>query len=314
MTIAEQAASLAHSEKIFNRSSAAARIGVWECTLADESLVWTDVVYDLFDQERGTPLDRAVTLKCYPEESLRALHEARSKAIEERSGFSLETKIVTPKGNRRWIRITATVESIDGVAVRIFGMKQDITEEKLLADRNRYLAEYDVMTGLANRSRFQSKLSELVTATMATKPFGALLLIDLDEFKSVNDSCGHAAGDECLREAAQRIGSVCVGAELVARIGGDEFAVMLGAGLSFGEILETAAAIVAEMNRPVLFRGRLLQLGASVGVALVDDCTPSQLFVMADAALYAAKDAGRGTYRLHRPGSGQRAPRPFAVA
>ena len=310
--IAGQAASLAHSRKIFDRASAAARIGVWECNLADESLVWTDVVYDLFDQERGTPLDRAVTLKSYPEESLRALSEARSKAIEDRTGFVLETEIVTPKGNRRWIRITATVECVDGVAVRIFGMKQDITDEKIMADRNRYLAEFDVMTGLANRGRFQARLAEL--SMQGTKPFGALLLIDLDEFKSVNDSCGHAAGDECLREAAQRIGRVCTGAELVARIGGDEFAVMLGANLSFGEVSEAAAGIVAEMKRPVLFRGRSLQLGASVGVALVDDCTPSQLFVMADTALYAAKNAGRSTFRIHRPGSGGRAPRPYAAA
>lgn len=304
--IAEQAASLAHSRKIFDRSSAAARIGVWECTLADESLVWTDVVYDLFDQERGTPLDRAVTLKCYPEESLRALTRARSKAIEDRSGFTLETEIVTSKGNRRWIRITATVECVDGVPVRIFGMKQDITEEKILADRNRYLAEFDVMTGLANRSRFQSKLSELGATTLAAKPFGSLLLIDLDEFKSVNDSCGHAAGDECLREAAHRIRRVCKNAELVARIGGDEFAVMLGADLQFAEISETARAIVDAMRRPVAFRGRMLQLGVSVGIALVDDCTPSQIFLMADAALYAAKNAGRNTFRIHKPVPGRR--------
>jgi diguanylate cyclase (GGDEF)-like protein len=311
--IAEQQASLAHSQKIFDRSSKAARIGVWECTLADESLVWTDVVYDLFDQERGTPLDRSVTLQCYPEESLKALSKARSQAIADRTGFTLETEIVTPRGNRRWIRITATVECADGIPVRIFGMKQDITEEKIMADRNRYLAEFDVMTGLANRSRFQAKLAEL-GAIRATRPFGALLLIDLDEFKSVNDSCGHAAGDECLREAAERIGDVCRGADLVARIGGDEFAVILGVRHSFGDISETAAAIVAEMSRPVPFRGRQLQLGASVGVALVDDCTPSQLFVMADAALYAAKNAGRGTFRIHKPGSGPRSSRPYAAA
>ena len=304
--IREQAASLAHSRKIFDRSAAAARIGVWECTLADESLVWTDVIYDLFDQERGTPLDRAVTLKCYPEESLRALTKARSAAIEERSGFALETEIVTAKGNRRWIRITATVECVDGVAVRIFGMKQDITEEKILADRNRYLAEFDVMTGLANRSQFQAKLSELTTAAAGHRPFGALLLIDLDEFKSVNDSYGHAAGDECLKEAAQRLRSVCADAALVARIGGDEFAVMTRTDLSFGGISETARAIVAEMSRPVRFRGRQLQIGASVGIALVEDATASQLFLMADTALYAAKNAGRSTFRIHRPGVGKR--------
>jgi diguanylate cyclase (GGDEF)-like protein len=303
--IRAQAASLAHSQKIFERSSAAARIGVWECNLADESLVWTDVVYDIFDLPRGAALDRGEILRCYPEESARQLHKWRSKALAERSGFSLDTEIVTVRGNRRWIRITATVECVDGVAVRIFGMKQDITEEKILADRNRYLAEFDVMTGLANRSQFQSRLSELSEAGDA-RPLGALLLIDLDEFKSVNDSCGHAAGDQCLREAALRIGNACRGAELVARIGGDEFAVMLGAHLQFAEISETARTIVEEMRRPVVFNGRELQLGASVGIALVDGCAPSQLFMMADSALYAAKAAGRSTFRIHRPGPGRR--------
>jgi len=305
--IRAQADSLAHSRKIFDRSSAAARIGVWECNLADESLVWTDVVYDIFDLPRGAPLDRGETLRCYPEESARQLHKWRSKAIEERSGFSLDTEIVTARGNRRWIRITATVECVDDVPVRIFGMKQDITEEKILADRNRYLAEFDVMTGLANRSRFQSRLAELNGgATGEARPFGALLLIDLDEFKAVNDSCGHAAGDECLREAAQRIRESCGDAELVARIGGDEFAVMLGPHLRFGDISEVARAIVEAMRRPVNFHGRELQLGASVGIALVDGCAPSQLFMMADSALYAAKAAGRNTFRIHRPGPGRR--------
>jgi diguanylate cyclase (GGDEF)-like protein len=311
--IRAQAASLAHSRKIFDRSSAAARIGVWECTLADESLVWTDVVYDIFDLPRGAALDRGEILRCYPEESARQLHKWRSKAIEERSGFSLDTEIVTARGNRRWIRITATVECVDDVPVRIFGMKQDITEEKILADRNRYLAEFDVMTGLANRSQFQSRLSELSEAGNA-RPFGALLLIDLDEFKSVNDSYGHAAGDECLREAALRIGDACPGAELVARIGGDEFAVMLGAHLRFGDISEIGRAIVEAMRRPVVFHGHELQLGASVGIALVDGCAPSQLFMMADSALYAAKAAGRSTFRIHRPGPGRRPKGSFAAA
>ena len=304
--IRQQVASLAHSQKIFARASAAARIGVWECILADESLIWTDVVYDIFDLPRGSALDRGAILKCYPAESLKALTLRRSKAITDRTGFSLETEIVTAKGNRRWIRITASVECVDGVAVRIFGMKQDITEERLLADHNRYLAEFDVMTGLANRSRFQSKLAELTLAESGdNKPFGALLLIDLDAFKSVNDGYGHAAGDECLRQAGQRIRHVCGGAELVARIGGDEFAVILGAQLPFAEISEAARAIVEALFRPMLFRDRRLQLGASVGVALADDCTPAQLFLMADTALYAAKNAGRNTFRIHKPGSGK---------
>ncbi|NVN85923.1 MAG: sensor domain-containing diguanylate cyclase [Rhodopseudomonas sp.] len=306
----DQSTLLAHSRKIFDRASAAARIGVWECTLPQESLVWTDVVYDIFDLPRGAALDRGEILRCYPVESARELHKRRSNAIDQCSGFSLDTEIVTVKGNRRWIRITATVESVDGVAVRIFGIKQDITDEKILADRNRYLAEVDVVTGLANRSRFQSALGELDAAAGTGKPFGALLLIDLDEFKAINDGCGHAVGDECLKQAGQRIGNVCGGARLVARIGGDEFAVMLGTDLQFADISGIARAIVEEMRRPIVLHGRELQLGVSVGIALVDGCSSAQLFTMADAALYAAKGAGRNTFRIYKPGSS----RPLASA
>ena len=305
--ICEQAASLAFSRKTFDRASAAARIGVWQCNLADESLVWTDVVYDLFDLPRGSVPDRKQTLACYPEDSARELHRRRSKAIAECSGFDLDAEIITVKGNRRWIRITASVECEDGIAVRIFGMKQDITEEKILADRTRYLAEFDAMTGLANRSQFQLKLSTLSNASNhETKPLGALLLIDLDEFKSVNDSFGHAAGDESLRETAQRLRSVCSDAELVARIGGDEFAVLLGAHLGLEEISEIARAIIREMAKPIVHHGRSFKLGASVGIAQVGDSAPSQLFMEADAALYAAKDAGRNTFRIFTPSSDKR--------
>ncbi len=300
----QQAANLAHSRKIFDRASAAARIGVWECELPSEALTWTDVVYDIFDLPRGAIPDRGQALKCYPEESVRELTRLRNKAIEDRTGFTLDAEIISFKGIRRWIRITATVESIDGVAVRIFGMKQDITEEKILADRTRYLAEFDVLTGLANRSQFQTRLSALDLATpQRARPFGALLLIDLDEFKPVNDSLGHAAGDECLKQAAERIRDVCPAAELVARIGGDEFAVVLGPEARLAEASDAARAIIAQLSYPMEYCGHLLKIGASIGIALADSHTPSaQLNVMADAALYAAKKAGRNTFRIHKAG------------
>ena len=168
-TICEQAASLAHSRKIFDRSSAAARIGVWQCNLADESLQWTDVVYDIFDLPRGLALDRKEIVKCYTPQ-FAEFQVRRSRAIEERTGFGMDAEIITAKGVRRWISITATVESEAGVPVRIFGMKQDITEEKIQADRTRYLAEFDVMTGLANRGQFQSRLPELAARPAERMP------------------------------------------------------------------------------------------------------------------------------------------------
>jgi len=301
--IREQASALAHSRKIFDRASAAARIGVWECTLADETLTWTDQIYEMFDVARDTPLVRAEVLKLYTPASLKQLEDARRRALAGLSGFHLDAEIITPKGNRRWIRLTATVECEDGVPVRIFGMKQDITEEKLLSDRMRYLAEFDVMTGLANRSSFQARLAALGqesgTDDMA---IGALVLVDLDGFKQINDLFGHALGDECLREAGRRLSTACDGADLVARIGGDEFAVLLGGHLDQAGIEAMARRIVDAVGRPMRRKDGVLRVGASVGVAAIEgNLKPTELFTRADAALYAAKAAGRNTFRLFGP-------------
>jgi len=316
--IEQQAAALAHSRKIFERASAAARIGVWECSLADDTLVWTDVVYDIFELPRGSALDRTEILECYPQGSRKTLEMLRSRALEERSGFSLDAEITTMKGRLRWIRITATVECDDGVAVRIFGMKQDITEEKIISDQMRYLAQFDVMTGLRNRSQFQSRLSDLGGCDADGNAIGALLLVDLDGFKQINDTYGHALGDECLKEVALRLGNACREADLVARIGGDEFGVLLGAHLDQRAIEELAGTIVAALSRPVDRCGHSLELGASVGIARVDVWTPSELFIHADAALYAAKAAGRNTFRMFEPAMMQTtadpAPPPGAAA
>jgi diguanylate cyclase (GGDEF)-like protein len=295
--IGAQAAALAHSHKIFNRASDAARIGVWECSLPDETLIWTDVVFDIFDMPRGTTPGRLQTLACYTEASARELAERRNQAIATRSGFSMDAEIVTPKGNHRWMRITATVESDGDVPVRIFGIKQDITEAKISLDRTRYLANFDLMTGLANRAQFQTALAELCDE-YGPESNAALLLIDLDGFKAVNDTHGHATGDDCLKQAADRLRSVCGHARLIARVGGDEFAVLMQPQADRHALANLANDIVRIVRRPLHLAERRLQIGASVGVALVDGLTPAELFQRADTALYAAKAAGRNTFHV----------------
>jgi len=128
------------------------------------------MVYDLFDLPHEASLDRAEILKCYSRESLSELIRLRGRAIEERTGFTLDAEIVTPKGHTRWIRITATVECEDDVPVRIFGMKLDITAEKMMYDQIRYLAEFDILTGLPNRAQFQTALQRLPLRSVGGKP------------------------------------------------------------------------------------------------------------------------------------------------
>jgi C4-dicarboxylate-specific signal transduction histidine kinase len=137
--VREQAASIAHYRKMYERASALAKIGVWECDLATEALTWTDGVYDLFELPRGSRIGRAETLNLYEEKSRREMERMRSRAIRDGSSFSIDIRIRTARGNDRWIRLTAEVEQEDGRSVRIFGTKQDITVEKSAQEKVRSL-------------------------------------------------------------------------------------------------------------------------------------------------------------------------------
>ena len=300
-TIRMREAAMMRSREIFERATAAARLGLWECDLRTETLQWSGGTYDMFGIARDTPLKRGQALVRYPTDSLKALETVRGRAIDERTGFNLDTRIVTPAGER-WIRITATVQCAGDRATRLFGFKQDITEEKESWERTRYLAEFDELTGLANRSQFQARLAE-ACGEHGGPPGGTLLLIDLDGFKDVNDSVGHSAGDECLKEAGHRLASVCAKARIVARVGGDEFAVLLGTPEIAGSPVLLAKQIIATMNRPVRCGWRRFRIGASIGLAATRGCHASEAMKRADAALYAAKAAGRNTLRWFDPGT-----------
>ncbi len=284
-----------HRQHLIERASATARIGIWSCSLPDEKLVWTDGVYDLFELPRGSQIDRAQILRMYTPESARRMQELRAHAIATLGDFNFDAEIITTSGQRRWMRITATVDGVDGKPRRIFGMKQNITEEKLLAERTRRLAETDALTGLANRSLFQARLDDLHGA-ISGSPVDALLLVDLDRFKSINDELGHAQGDACLIEAGRRLTACSPQGTLVARIGGDEFAILTDANARLdGDAL--CAAIIGAFERPFHLAGQPRHIGASLGIARRSDHDADTLYRNADTALYQAKSAGRGTWR-----------------
>jgi diguanylate cyclase (GGDEF)-like protein len=283
-------------QQLFDKSFKAARIGIWECTLPDETITWTDTVYELFGLEPRSPLTRAATVALYTEESRRKLKELRSAAIRNGEGFTLDAQINSAQGDRRWIRITATVERQDGVPVRLFGMKQDITAEKTLYDQLRHLAETDTVTGLASRAKFESMLDEMVASNSAARK--ALLLIDLDNFKSVNDRLGHQAGDDCLREAARRISRALPGASLIARLGGDEFAIIHDHG-SVENLEDLCRQVVATLEWWVRSPADKVKVSASIGAAMIlKGAAAKDIFAEADKALYAAKAAGKNSFRL----------------
>lgn len=287
----------ARYKRMYDRAATLARFGVWECDLATSALCWSDGVYDMFEMERGSIVDRQATVAMYDPASRRAMERMRSHAIATRGGFTLDARIRTLRGRDRWIRLTADVECEAGVPVRLFGSKQDITDEMRQWTQMRRMAEQDPLTGLANRGLFQS-----VFDGPARLPLAALVLVDLDGFKQINDSHGHAAGDACLCRVADRLNATWAQASLVARLGGDEFAVLLGMPTDAHTVSDGVRATLDAIARPIPWRDVVLQVGGSVGVAVPVDpyaFDASTLFAQADSALYAAKRAGKGRARVY---------------
>jgi diguanylate cyclase (GGDEF)-like protein len=290
--------SIAHYKDIYDRASVLARFGVWECELASETLTWTDGVYDLFGLPRGSIVRRGAIVELYHADSRAEMERLRADAIRHRRGFTLDARIHTVRGTDRWIRLTAEIDIANG---RLFGAKQDITEERALWERLRDLADHDPLTGLANRRMFQAQFQELPKRAFRKAGLGALLLIDVDNFKGINDRLGHAAGDACLRAFSDRLRLAFGDATLVARIGGDEFAVLLPAPIDEQRLTSTVRGAMRALRRPVPWGSTEIRLGASIGVAPIAAARldAPDLFAQADAALYAAKAAGRNRAHIH---------------
>lgn len=176
----------------------------------------------------------------------------------------------------------------------------DITDRKAADARIRFIAHHDSLTQLANRSVLQDHLDRAVAACAANGKGLALLYIDLDRFKPINDTYGHAIGDQLLVEVARRMRGMVREEDLVARMGGDEFAVVQTAVGQPSAATALAERLIARMSAPFLFNGMRLTIGASIGIGIypASGTDAAELCRNADIALYRAKDSGRNTYRL----------------
>lgn len=180
---------------------------------------------------------------------------------------------------------------------------EDVTDRRLANDRIAYLAAHDPLTGLANRARFREQMQNMLAHAERGLGF-ALLALDLDRFKEVNDTLGHGAGDELLKQVADRLRQTVRDTDMVVRIGGDEFAV-LQFPLERPEDAGTLASrLVEALGEPFDLAGQHASIGVSVGIALApgDASEAAELLQKSDLALYRAKQDGRGTYRFFEAG------------
>jgi diguanylate cyclase (GGDEF)-like protein/PAS domain S-box-containing protein len=235
-----------------------------------------------------TPEDRAAG---HPAEEMRvALHAGRAADFRWH---------VRQDGSRFWADgVLTPIQSADGTPVGFMKILRDVTASKLEHEQVQRLASFDILTGVANRISFDTRLAEMLSVAERGHQLLNLFAIDLDRFKEVNDQFGHSAGDALLRQAAQRIKHVVREGDVVARLGGDEFALLQLNPPSADAAAALADKLLEALITPFDIDGHAVQISGSVGIAVYPDDanTAHDLRIKADLALYQAKKSGRNCF------------------
>lgn len=217
------------------------------------------------------------------------------------AGHRWETDLETDtRQGRRHVHIQylPDVDS-DGQVQGCYALTIDITAQKAAEAELQAQARIDTLTGLPNRRCFNERLTEALARSRRSQHAMALLFLDVDHFKQINDTLGHAAGDQVLKTFAARLKDSVRNTDTVARLAGDEFTVILEGLHNAEEPHVIARKILENIRQPILLPDRTLEVGTSIGVAFSDaSCTEAELTAKADDALYEAKRAGRNTYRM----------------
>jgi len=227
----------------------------------------------------------------FPEMVGSALEQNYRRAVAEQKPVSLEEYLPSLD---KWFEVDA-YPSADGLTVFF----RDVSEARKARDELAYLAHHDHLTGLINRFGF-GKMLDKALLRASEEAQTAVFYIDLDEFKDVNDTLGHPQGDAVLREATKRLRACTTGETVIARMGGDEFSVVVEGLRSREEAGDIAERIIESLRDPHSIEGQMVRIGASIGIVVCpsDGCDADQLLQKADIAVYAAKADGRGTYRF----------------
>lgn len=303
---------LRRSERLLAETQRLAHVGSWEWDSPgrNERLSWTDEMYRLAGL---VPQSVMVTIRLWLDVTHPAdrprLEAGLRSALTKAGPFELAQRLVLPTGEVRHLAVRGEVEHDgDGRPLRAWGSAQDITERHRVQEELRRTALTDPLTGLGNRLLLVDRLGCWVAAIdPAAHHHVAVIAVDLDGLKRVNDTYGHATGDDLLKETARRLRTVVRDRDLVARLGGDEF-VLLCAGVDAVGASRLAERIVAEISSPYLLPGGVTAWsGASVGVTVADDPRDDsdRLLAQADRALYTAKGGGGNRYVVHPDSAGR---------
>ena len=298
------------------------RVGVWEYDIDTGRLVWDDRMNEIY----GLPADGGARRyehwrdRLHPDDLERAAEDFRI-AVEVTGHYSSDYRVVTPDGEMRNVRAIGRVYEDPGATRKIVGVNWDVTTDVALNDnlkranrlsearyaelesvkaRVEHNALHDSLTGLPNRRYLDEILARHASRCALNGRQLALLHIDLDRFKQINDTLGHAAGDAMLIHASEVLKANIRTEDFVARIGGDEFVVVCTADGDSTMLAGVADRIIQTMRQPVMYEGHECRFGVSVGIAVETGAAidPNKLLINADIALYRAKNRGRNRHEF----------------
>ena len=291
---------LRKSEANLLKAQEIAKLGCWELDLVTNELIWSDEIYRIFEinPDKFGASYEAFLDTVHPDDR-DLVNNAYSESLRTKEPYTIEHRLLMKDGRVKYVTESCeTTYDHEGNPLRSLGTVHDITLRKKQEERIAYQAHYDVLTKLPNRFLALDRLAQLLNETLRKQEKIAVLFLDLDDFKKVNDTLGHETGDLLLVEAANRLSNAIRSGDTVGRLGGDEFILLLPGLKDDADAIPVMENIIEQFRLPFKVNSRDLILTASIGIALFpgDGESPSELLRNADSAMYNAKEIGRNTY------------------
>ena len=297
----EMALELGASEERFLQLTNTAPVFIWMTNMEGDFTWFNDEMLRFVGQERdGFEIFQVGQLIASQDSDL--YEKVVERARESQKGFQLELRICRHDGEHRWILLRASpMFSQDNQMIGYAGIGVDISERKQMEAKVEFMAHYDALTELPNRTQLTERLSRAIFDAHFTGTLVAVLFIDLDRFKNINDTLGHQVGDWLLQAVSQRLQHNLRSGDMVARLGGDEFVLVLSGLQSQENMLPLVIKIQQTLSQPYFLSGHQLQVTPSIGISMYpkDSLSIHDLLRHADTAMYSVKTSGRNGYSFY---------------
>ena len=296
---------LRESEQRWKFALEGAGDGVWDWDIRSDNIIFSKQWKEMLGYPESYPITKIDDWRqmVHPEDIAMVVQNIENCLNKKSDHYRVEFRLLCQDKSWKWILSRAVVVAwgADGVANRMVGTHTDISQRKLSEELIWKQANFDALTGLPNRRMFFDRLEKEIKRSARAKQIFALMFIDLDGFKLVNDNYGHDVGDKLLIEVSHRINDCIRESDTVARLGGDEFTTLIINISNVSDAVKIAKKILSALNQPFALGEHKVNLSTSIGISIYPEhSTKADVLVSkADSAMYAAKDKGKNAWHLY---------------